>query len=92
MPITGVGGADWHSSRSLVVPAENITLMQLLPYSPELNPVENLDRHAAAPRLNHTLQMGAGQWIMPLALHVLAANHVADGQLYAGLSTHQAQH
>ncbi len=34
-------GAGWHSSASLVVPA-NITLMPLPPYSPELNPVENL--------------------------------------------------
>jgi hypothetical protein len=28
--------------------------------------LEHLDRHAAAPRLNHTPRMGAGQWIMPL--------------------------
>jgi transposase len=34
-------GAGWHSSKSLVVP-ENITLSPLPPYSPELNPVENL--------------------------------------------------
>jgi transposase len=34
-------GAGWHNSKSLVVP-DNITLMPLPPYSPELNPVENL--------------------------------------------------
>ncbi len=34
-------GAGWHSSKSLVVP-ENVTLLPLPPYSPELNPVENL--------------------------------------------------
>jgi transposase len=34
-------GAGFHTSRSLVVP-ENITLVQLPPYSPELNPIENL--------------------------------------------------
>lgn len=34
-------GAGWHSSGGLVVPA-NITLMPLPPYSPELNPVENI--------------------------------------------------
>ena len=33
--------AGWHSSRELVVPA-NITLLTLPPYSPELNPVENV--------------------------------------------------
>jgi transposase len=34
-------GAGFHVSRQLKVPA-NITLIQLPPYSPELNPVENL--------------------------------------------------
>jgi transposase len=34
-------GAGWHSSKDLVVPA-NITLLTLPPYSPELNPVENI--------------------------------------------------
>ena len=33
--------AGWHSSKELVVPA-NITLLTLPPYSPELNPVENI--------------------------------------------------
>ena len=34
-------GAGWHSAQALVVP-KNITLLRLPPYSPELNPVENL--------------------------------------------------
>ena len=34
-------GAGWHRSKELVVPA-NITLLTLPPYSPELNPVENI--------------------------------------------------
>jgi hypothetical protein len=34
-------GAGWHSSTDLVVP-HNISLLPLPPYSPELNPVENL--------------------------------------------------
>jgi transposase len=42
-------GAGWHSSNSLVVP-DNITLMPLPPYSPELNPVENLWQYL---RQNH---------------------------------------
>ena len=33
--------AGWHVSKTLVVP-ENITILLLPPYSPELNPVENL--------------------------------------------------
>ena len=34
-------GAGWHGSQELATP-ENITLITLPPYSPELNPVENL--------------------------------------------------
>ena len=34
-------GAGFHTSKRLQVPA-NITLLQLPPYSPELNPIENL--------------------------------------------------
>ena len=34
-------GAGFHRSHSLSVP-ENIALVQLPPYSPELNPIENL--------------------------------------------------
>ena len=33
--------AGWHGSKQLVVP-ENITLLPLPPYSPELNPIERL--------------------------------------------------
>ena len=32
--------AGWHGARALIVP-DNITLVPLPPYSPELNPVEN---------------------------------------------------
>jgi DDE superfamily endonuclease len=34
-------GAGWHRSQGLVVPS-NITLLELPPYSPELNPVERI--------------------------------------------------
>lgn len=33
--------AGWHMSKKLAVP-DNITLLPLPPYSPELNPVENI--------------------------------------------------
>ncbi len=36
-------GAGWHSSRDLAVPA-NVTLLALPPYSPELNPIEDIWR------------------------------------------------
>jgi transposase len=34
-------GAGWHGSTALNVP-DNISLLHLPPYSPELNPVENV--------------------------------------------------
>jgi transposase len=34
-------GAGYHTGGDLVVPP-NVSLIQLVPYSPELNPVENL--------------------------------------------------
>lgn len=34
-------GAGWHTANDLKIP-ENITLFQIPPYSPELNPVENI--------------------------------------------------
>ena len=39
--------AGWHRSQGLVVPG-NITLLELPPYSPELNPVERIRRGHAA--------------------------------------------
>jgi transposase len=36
-----IDGAGWHRSKELMVPA-NIRLVQLPPYSPELNPTEHL--------------------------------------------------
>ncbi len=36
--------AGWHKSKDLVVP-ENIDIIYLPPYSPELNPIERLWKH-----------------------------------------------
>jgi transposase len=43
-------GAGWHGSKALCVP-ENITLLLLPPYAPELNPVENVWAYLRANRL-----------------------------------------
>jgi transposase len=40
-------GAGWHGGGDLVVP-ENISLILLPPYSPELNPVENVWQYLRA--------------------------------------------
>lgn len=36
-----IDNAGWHSAKDLIIPS-NITLHPLPPYSPELNPIENL--------------------------------------------------
>lgn len=43
-------GAGWHASKALRIP-DNITLLQLPPYAPELNPVENVWAYLRANRL-----------------------------------------
>lgn len=43
-------GAGWHDVRALNVPA-NITLIELPPYAPELNPVENVWAYLRANKL-----------------------------------------
>lgn len=43
-------GAGWHGAKALKVP-ENITLLPLPPYAPELNPIENVWDYLRANRL-----------------------------------------
>ena len=43
-------GAGWHGSKALRIP-ENITLVLLPPYAPELNPIENVWAYLRANRL-----------------------------------------
>ena len=40
-------GAGWHGANALVVP-DNLSLLTLPPYSPELNPVENVWQYLRA--------------------------------------------
>ena len=47
-------GAGWHGSATLEVP-DNITLLHLPPYAPELNPVENVWAYLRANKLAITV-------------------------------------
>ena len=49
-PVLVLDGAGWHGSKALPVP-DNITLLPLPPYAPELNPVENVQAYLCANRL-----------------------------------------
>ena len=45
-------GAGWHRGSDLIVP-ENMRLLRLPPYSPELNPVENIWEELREKNLNN---------------------------------------
>ena len=47
-------GAGWHDSEDLIVP-DNITILKLPPYSPELNPMENVWQYLRANKLALTV-------------------------------------
>lgn len=47
-------GAGWHTSHDLAVP-DNVTLVRLPSYSPELNPVERVWLHLRERYLSHRL-------------------------------------
>lgn len=47
-------GAGWHGAKHLLVP-DNITLLHLPPYAPELNPVENVWAYLRANKLAITV-------------------------------------
>jgi len=47
-------GAGWHGGKELVVP-DNITLLALPPYAPELNPVENVWQYLRSNKLAITV-------------------------------------
>jgi transposase len=47
-------GAGWHGARALAVP-DNITLLHLPPYAPELNPIENVWAYLRANKLAITV-------------------------------------
>lgn len=46
-------GAGWHQTGGLLRVPENITLLHLPPYSPELNPVENIWQYLRQNRLSN---------------------------------------
>lgn len=47
-------GAGWHVSKKLVIP-DNISPLKLPPYSPELNPIENIWAYLRGTKLAHRL-------------------------------------
>jgi transposase len=52
--IVVLDGAGWHGSRELIVP-DTITLLPLPPYSPELNPAENIWEYLRKNKLSNRL-------------------------------------
>ena len=54
MPVLVLDQAGWHTSLKLRVP-ENISLLSLPPYAPELNPVEQVWAYLRANFLGHRI-------------------------------------
>lgn len=52
-----VDQAGWHTAHALAVP-DNVTLVRLPPYSPELNPVERVWLYLRERHLSHRLLAG----------------------------------
>ena len=52
-----VDQAGWHVAHALAVP-DNVTLVRLPPYSPELNPVERVWLHLRERHLSHRVLNG----------------------------------
>ena len=48
-------GAGWHRTGGALVVPDNVTLVRLPPYSPELNPVENVWEYLRGNTLNMTV-------------------------------------
>ena len=57
-------GAGWHGGHALVVP-DNISLVVLPPYSPELNPVENVWQYRWIPPRSATHQANRRSMSLP---------------------------
>jgi hypothetical protein len=69
-------GAGWHRSQGLVVPS-NITLLELPPYSPELNPVERIWHYLRSHWLANSVFPGPADIMdaCEMAWNRVAANH-----------------
>ena len=46
-------GAGWHQSGERLTVPHNVTLLRLLPYAPELNPIENVWEYLRGYYLGH---------------------------------------
>ena len=68
--------AGWHRSQGLVVPG-NITLLELPPYSPELNPVERIWHYLRSHWLANSVFIGLADIMdaCEVAWNRFAANH-----------------
>jgi hypothetical protein len=72
--------AGWHRSRNLVVP-DNLTLLHLPPYSPELNPVETVWLYLRERWLSHRVLAGGYAAVVDAACAAWNALRAEPGRL-----------
>jgi putative transposase len=72
--------AGWHTARRLAVP-ENVTLLPLPPYSPELNPVERVWLYLRERFLSHRVFDGYAAAVLDAACRAWNALAAEPGRL-----------
>jgi hypothetical protein len=72
--------AGWHVSADLVLPS-NLTLVHLPPYSPELNPVENVWLYLRERWLSHRVLAGGYEAVVEAACQAWNALRAEAGRL-----------
>jgi hypothetical protein len=70
--------AGWHTSGDLVVP-ENLSLVFLPPYSPELNPIERLWLHLRDNRLSRCVFQTTGEIVSLVVMLGIGCSVKPDG-------------
>ena len=75
-------GAGWHKSKSLAIP-DNIRLLFLPPYSPELNPMENLWEELREKSFHN--RVFESQWALENQLEVSLKELESDNERIASI-------
>lgn len=73
-------GAGYHIAAALTVP-ENITLVRLAPYAPELNPIENVWEYLRGNKLAITVFDDYDDIVEKLATHGTSSNKILQADL-----------
>lgn len=83
-------GAPWHDERGRLLVPDNISLLKLPPYSPELNPAENIWQYLRQTHLNNRV-FQTYEHIVDACCWAWNAFTAIPGKIYQIASRHWAQ-